>query len=568
MRFQDLGIATRLGIAFTTLVVVIVGIVLLGLTRLSEINDSLDFVVNDRYKKIATINTIAGNLDDIALSVRTRLLTTDSEEILKEKTEADRLRSENNKLYEQLTALIVLPKAKSQLEKVIQARSDYTSAMTEVNRLQEGGDRNGAIDLLRKKMAPLQKQYIKELDALTAMQQELMDQAVAEARADYENTRLVMVLCGVVSSIFAALIALYISRGITGPLHRAVSVAEQVAGGDLTADISQSQKDETGRLLQALGLMTQKLKDIVQEVRHGTDSMVTASTQIATGNLDLSSRTEEQASSLEETASSMEELTSTVKQNAEHSRKASELASSSSTIAQQGGEAVEKVVQTMNSINDSSKKIVDIISVIDGIAFQTNILALNAAVEAARAGEQGRGFAVVASEVRVLAPRSANAAKEIKELIQDSVGKMNSGTELVAEAGQTIHRVVDSIQQVTTIVSEISVATQEQSDGIEQVNSAVMQMDQVTQQNAALVEEAAAAAQSLQEQAKRLSEVVSVFRVDQLERSYAPISQAVSQPISQPKIEKEKKVVRSKRTSTPALAMAKATENQEDWKSF
>lgn len=568
MRFQDLRIGTRLGIAFATLVLITIGIVILGLSRLSEINESLDHVVNDRYKKVAIINTISANTDDIALSVRNRLISTSREEIAKEKAEADQLVVENNKLYEQLGTLIVRPNAKAQLDKVIQSRGEYTAVMAEVGRLQDQGNRDGAVELLRTKMAPLQKKYMKELDGLSETQQELMNQAVTEAKENYGSTRTIMVASGIIASIFAGLVALFISRGITSPLNRALSVAEQVAAGDLTAEISQSRKDETGRLLQALASMNQKLKDIVREVRYGTDAMVTASTQIATGNLDLSSRTEEQASSLEETASSMEELTSTVKQNAEHSQKASELASRSSGIARQGGNVVEKVIQTMSSINDSSRKIVDIISVIDGIAFQTNILALNAAVEAARAGEQGRGFAVVASEVRVLAQRSATAAKEIKELIQNSVDKVNSGSELVAEAGQTMNEVVTSIQQVTNIVTEISDATREQSDGIDQVNQAVMQMDQVTQQNAALVEEAAAAAQSLQEQAQRLSNVVSVFRIDQLERPHAPKSPTVGRQLVRTAMEQPRQTNEVGKSAKTVPALANKKKNEEDWETF
>lgn len=569
MRFKDLSIAKRLAIAFAFLVLVIAAVVALSLSRLSDINNALEHVVNDRYKKVAMINTISGNTDDIARSVLTKFVSTNQEEIANETAEASKLVSENNEIYQKLTSLIVRPKAKSQLEKVIQSRTEYTSVMNEVVRLQENGQRDSALELLRTKMKPLQKQYIRELDGLSDTQQELMNQAVAEAKQNYENTRLIMIISGLAAAALAGVIAFYISRGITAPLNRAVSVAEQVAAGDLTAEIKQSQKDETGRLLQALAVMNQKLKEIVKEVRHGTDAMVTASSQIATGNLDLSSRTEEQASSLEETASSMEELTSTVKQNADHSRNASTLASRASQIAQQGGNVVEKVVQTMSSINESSNKIVDIISVIDSIAFQTNILALNAAVEAARAGEQGRGFAVVASEVRVLAQRSATAAKEIKELIQNSVDKVSSGSQLVAEAGQTMTEVVASIQQVTNIVTEISDATREQSDGIEQVNQAVMQMDQVTQQNAALVEEAAAAAQSMQDQAQRLSKVVSVFRIDQSDRPYAPTSPSVSAPIVRGSIEKQgrtKEVIKS--TQAIPAPVAKKKENEEDWETF
>jgi methyl-accepting chemotaxis protein len=290
-------------------------------------------------------------------------------------------------------------------------------------------------------------------------------------------------------------------------------VAQTVAAGDLSSRIEAQSTDETGQLMAALRSMNDSLSKVVGEVRHGTDTIATASSQIASGNQDLSSRTEEQASSLEETAASMEQLTSTVKQNADNARQANQLAASASEVAVRGGAVVSQVVDTMGSINASSRKIVDIIAVIDGIAFQTNILALNAAVEAARAGEQGRGFAVVASEVRTLAQRSAAAAKEIKGLIDDSVSKVAAGTQQVAEAGKTMDEIVNSVRRVTDIMGEISSASHEQTQGIEQINQAITQMDQVTQQNAALVEEAAAAAGSLQEQAGGLVQVVSAFRL-------------------------------------------------------
>ncbi|MDD5336794.1 MAG: methyl-accepting chemotaxis protein [Rhodoferax sp.] len=314
--------------------------------------------------------------------------------------------------------------------------------------------------------------------------------------------------------VLLSVFGLIIIRSITRPMRMAVKVAQTVAAGDLTSAIRVKSTDETGQLLQALKEMNDSLVRMVGEVRSGTDTIATASSQIAAGNLDLSSRTEQQASSLEETAAAMEQLTSTVKQNADNARQANQLAVAASGVAIKGGSVVSDVVGTMGAINASSRKIVDIIGVIDGIAFQTNILALNAAVEAARAGEQGRGFAVVAAEVRNLAQRSAAAAKEIKTLIGDSVAKVEEGSQQVAQAGQTMDEIVDSVKRVTDIMAEITAASQEQSSGIEQVNQAITQMDQVTQQNAALVEEAAAAAASLQEQAGNLSQVVSVFKLD------------------------------------------------------
>ncbi|HYD60255.1 MAG TPA: Cache 3/Cache 2 fusion domain-containing protein [Noviherbaspirillum sp.] len=335
-----------------------------------------------------------------------------------------------------------------------------------------------------------------------------------EITAAADRLRLRFQLIGLLMvAIAAALLYPLVRRMVTRPLADALQVARTVAAGDLTSRITVRSNDETGQLMQAMKDMNDSLARIVGEVRTGTDTIATASHQIASGNLDLSSRTEEQASSLEETASSMEELTSTVKQNADNARQANELAVAASGVAIKGGEVVSQVVSTMSAINESASKIADIISVIDGIAFQTNILALNAAVEAARAGEQGKGFAVVASEVRNLAQRSANAAKEIKALINDSVERVDAGSKLVADAGTTMEEIVDSVKRVTAIMADIMDASREQSSGIEQVNKAIGQMDQVTQQNAALVEEAAAAADSLQEQAGKLAQVVSVFKV-------------------------------------------------------
>ncbi|GJJ02190.1 methyl-accepting chemotaxis protein I [Duganella rhizosphaerae] len=396
--------------------------------------------------------------------------------------------------------------------------------------------------------------------------------SVQEGAAAISRAEWAMVASGVIAALVAIGCAAYITGAITTPINEAVRVAQTVASGDLTSRIEVGTTEETGQLLQALKDMNTSLIRIVGQVRGGTETIAAASTQIASGNLDLSSRTEEQASSLEETASSMEELTSTVRQNADNARQANQLAASASGVAVRGGDVVSRVVDTMESINASSSKIVDIISVIDGIAFQTNILALNAAVEAARAGEQGRGFAVVASEVRNLAQRSATAAKEIKELIGDSVDKVGAGSKLVAEAGATMGEIVSSVQRVTDIMGEITLATQEQSVGIDQINMAVGQMDTVTQQNAALVEEAAAAAASLQEQAAALAEVVSVFRLDQVAAprpqamarrqthvTAAPARVAVAAPAARPAL---------KAAAAKAPARQTATVAGDDWEEF
>ena len=341
----------------------------------------------------------------------------------------------------------------------------------------------------------------------------LLGQRGQEAAALQSRTTWVLLGGGVIAALLACMLAILLTRNITRPLVEAVALAQRVAQGDLSSDIVVRSHDETGQLMAALRDMNTALVGIVGEVRGGTDTIATASAQIAVGTMDLSSRTEQQASSLEETASSMEELTAAVKQNADNALAARSLASAASSVAVKGGAVVSEVVQTMGSINASSRKIADIIGVIDGIAFQTNILALNAAVEAARAGEQGRGFAVVATEVRNLAQRSASAAKEIKGLIDDSVEKVGTGSKLVDQAGATMQEVVDSVQRLSAIIGEITDASEEQRLGIEQVNEAISQMDQVTQQNAALVEEAAAAANAMQDQAAQLSHAVQVFRL-------------------------------------------------------
>jgi methyl-accepting chemotaxis protein len=364
-------------------------------------------------------------------------------------------------------------------------------------------------------LRPMQYDLGQTLDKAVGELTKSAEESVRDSEAKVNKLMILFLLCTLAGAGFAIAIEIWLRRGIVTPLHQAVDLAKRIALGDLTAKIEVTSSDETGQLMQALKEMNESLVKIVAEVRVDTETIATASNQIAAGNLDLSSRTEQQASSLQETASSMEELTSTVKQNSENAHQANDLASSASEVAVKGGAVVSQVVETMGSINTSSRKIVDIISVIDGIAFQTNILALNAAVEAARAGEQGRGFAVVASEVRNLAQRSAAAAKEIKALIDDSVEKVEIGSSLVDEAGTTMQDIVASVKRVTDIMSEITAASNEQSAGIEQVNRAISQMDQVTQQNASLVEQAAAAAESMKDQASNLVRVVSVFKLDQ-----------------------------------------------------
>jgi methyl-accepting chemotaxis protein len=354
---------------------------------------------------------------------------------------------------------------------------------------------------------------MKDLDALVQAEKRMAQDSYAAATAAFRMALSLLLAITLAAFVLSGGLAVFMSRRIVRPLHSAIATAREIAGGNLAMEVKVGGKDETGQLLRALGQMTHSLRELVGQVAGGARSVAETSAQIAQGNLDLSQRTEEQAGTLEETASSMEELTATVTQNAETARNASQLAQDASQVARQGGEVVGQVVSTMTGISESSRKIGDIIGVIDGIAFQTNILALNAAVEAARAGEQGRGFAVVAAEVRSLAQRSAAAAKEIKGLIGESVDKVEAGTRLVDAAGRTMGDIVQSVQRVSDLIAEIAAASQEQSSGIEQVNRAVTHMDQAVQHNASLVEEAAAATTSMKDQAAALLEMVSRFQL-------------------------------------------------------
>ncbi|NYT60873.1 HAMP domain-containing protein [Alcaligenaceae bacterium] len=374
-------------------------------------------------------------------------------------------------------------------------------------------NKQAASSLLVASIMESQAAYMENIQRLAKFISDLIETEGVQAENDYKTGVATMLALALAAILLACGFAYWVTRGITRPLSRAVAIANSVAAGDLGSHIEVASRDETGQLMQALKNMNDSLVRIVNEVRSGTDMIATASSQIATGNLDLSVRTEHQAGSLATTATSMEQLTSTVKQNSDNAHQANQLASSASQIAIRGGAAVMQLVGTMEQINQSAREIVDIIDVINGIAFQTNILALNAAVEAARAGQEGRGFAVVAAEVRSLAQRSAEAAKEIKTLIDNSVNKTTEGSIQVVEAGKTMDEIVDSVKRVTDIMGEIAAASQEQTAGIGQVNQAINQMDDATQQNAALVEEAAAAAASLHDQTGALSRLVGVFKL-------------------------------------------------------
>jgi methyl-accepting chemotaxis protein len=515
MKLTDLKIRTRLGINFVILIFFTILITSLGIINLANVMDSTDEMKKMTYKLDLSQEWLKGiELNSVRTFAKAKNDDPEDAKYFQEQMEGTSARV--TEITKELETLIVNEKAKEALKIVGEKRKEYSDVRKKVFAFKDSKGKEGEAELysmINKEMVPLMNAYINSVKNLVDIQKNLFAESQKKVLETAQTSKSIMITFGVIAIIIGSVFAWLLSRSITKPLSYAVEVAKIVASGDLSNDIKVNSKDETGQLLLALKEMNNKLVDIVGQVRTGTDVMSTASTQIAAGNLDLSSRTEEQASSLEETASAMEELTSTVQQNADNAKQANQLANTASEISKKGGAVVSQVVNTMKDIDESSKKIVDIISVIDSIAFQTNILSLNAAVEAARAGEQGRGFAVVASEVRNLAQKSAAAAKEIKQLISNSVEKVQVGVVLVDEAGNTMSKVVDSIKRVTDIMDEISSASQEQALGIEQVNKAITQMDEVTQQNAALVEEAAAASASMQQEAANLSEVVSVFKI-------------------------------------------------------
>jgi len=511
---SNIKIGKRLGLGFFLILAMTVLIAVVGVWRLLEVGGSTRAMMAAPLTKERLI-TDWYSLNFASIR-RTAAIVKSSDPSLGAYFKADAADSVKKaaELLKSIEPLIAESGAEHELfARILEQRKVYSSSRDGAVKAKADGNPEEAAAILEQKFTPAAQQYQDLLQQLVTMQRESIDATARGIDGDTTfSARLIVVLSASAVAI-GAILSWLLTRGIVRPIQDAVTVAETVAGGDLTHVFEGRTKDETGALLRALRHMNDSLVNIVSQVRVGTDTIATASGEINAGNLDLSSRTEQQASALEETAASMEELTTTVRQNAENARQANQLAIAASEVATKGGAVVGEVVTTMSAINDSSKKIVDIITVIDGIAFQTNILALNAAVEAARAGEQGRGFAVVAGEVRTLAQRSAAAAKEIKELITASVANVDTGAKLVDTAGATMEQVVNSIRRVTDIMAEITSASQEQTGGIEQVNGAIGQMDEATQQNAALVEEAAAAAGALQDQATRLAEAVGIFKI-------------------------------------------------------
>jgi methyl-accepting chemotaxis protein len=482
---------------------------------LASLNYDLRRIVESRHPKTEHLHAMIHETNAVSVALRNAIIATTEEDTATHVKRVSAGRQAVGEMLEKLdTAFAAEDEKGKQLQQGLHDQnSAYMVELIKLARALSAGKKEMAASLLLTSLQPKLEKYQFALRTLSEYEEELMKRAQVHAAASYQNGRNWILGMLLLAVFVTAGLAYVLTRSIIRPLRSAGGLAAAIAAADLTTRVEVTGKDETAALLRSLEAMQERLVGIVAEVKAASDNINTAANEIGAGNNDLSQRTEHQANSLEQTAASLDELTSTVKQNAENARLANQLASGASEVAVRGGEVVGQVVSTMGDINTSSKRIADIIGVIDGIAFQTNILALNAAVEAARAGEQGRGFAVVATEVRALAQRSAAAAKEIKALISDSVQKVKSGSELVDHAGKTMDEIVSAVKRVTDIMAEITAASAEQSAGIEQVNQAVTRMEDMTQQNAALVEEAAAAAESLQGQASTLSATVAVFKL-------------------------------------------------------
>ena len=572
MAIGNWKIGVRLAAGLGLALAFMVGIAVTGIFNLGKLNDGTEDIASDKVPKVVLAYEAIGGVNDIARAMRNAMLSTDPDTVKRELKRVEDRKVEIDGNLDKLAKLIsddVDVESKTKLKAVQEARERYL--VVQASFLQKSADDSQRDENVKYLLSVVRKEQTAFLNALTELvkyQSQAVNTASDIANQAYASSRNLMIVLTAAAAVLAAWVAWWVTRSITQPLNRAVGVAEAVADGDLTQRIEVTSSDETGQLLKALANMNESLARTVGKVRSGSDTITTASNEIASGNLDLSSRTEQQASSLEETASSMEELTSTVQQNAENARQATHLVVTASDFATRGGAVVGQVVSTMGAIKESSNKIVDIIGVIDGIAFQTNILALNAAVEAARAGEQGRGFAVVASEVRNLAQRSAAAAKEIKELIGSSVETVDEGARLVDQAGETMGGIVKAVQQVSDIMQQISMASQEQSTGIAQVNQAIVSIDDVTQQNAALVEEAAAAAQSMRDQAEMLAEAVSVFRLaDQAAGPQRLATRAIVKAATRPAPAAASPTAAAARAPAPRLVKS-GTKPDSDWEEF
>jgi len=579
MKLNDFRIGVRLGGGFAVILSLLALMMLIGIWRLSDVANETRHMMDTPLAKERLAEEWFRN---VAVGVRrTTAIAKSSDPSLDALFAAD-AKTSTVRSTELLKALEAIPGGDEDsklMAAVVTARKGYLDSRDAIMAFKRDGRPDDANKLFESDFLPLSAVYVQRMQAYLDHQRKGIDETARSIDADAKQGRILMLMIGGVALLLGGAAAWLLTRSITQPVAQATALADAVAGGNLSQRVEVQGRDEVAHMMRSLGTMTASLQQMVASVRASSDSIGTASAEIATGNQDLSSRTEQTASNLQQAASSMEQLTGTVRQSADSARQANQLAGSAAEVAARGGVVVAQVVTTMDEINASSKKISDIIGVIDGIAFQTNILALNAAVEAARAGEQGRGFAVVASEVRSLAARSAEAAKEIKSLIGASVEKVEGGSRLVADAGKTMTEIVGSVKRVSDIIGEITAASAEQSQGLGEINGSVAQLDQMTQQNAALVEESAAAAESLKEQASKLSAVVATFQLDPVVDLVAPARAAEPRPRPAPPSKPAAKSatrlatpVRTAGTATPRPAAkpaaATAPAPGDAWESF
>jgi len=591
--FQHLSVAKRLAVGFAVVLLLSIAVIGLSIHRLSALADAADEMVKVPIKAERLVSDWSRNLQ-VGIT-RTAAVARSSDPALATffADDAKASSTRSGELQKAVEAMLARDSDKAIFREIGELRQLYLKNRDGIVALKKEGKADEANVMLEKQFLPDAKRYAGKMDELLLNQRELVDQLSRVIEGNRQSSRQFLIVLGLLSLVLGTVVCWLLAQSVTVPLRQAAQLARRVADGDLAAEVPAHGTDEVGELMDALALMQGNLAKVVQNVRESSDRVSSASDEIAQGNNDLSARTEHQASSLEQTAASMEELSSTVKLNADNARQANQMAMAASEIASRGGEVVGQVVGTMRGIHDASQKISEIISVIDGIAFQTNILALNAAVEAARAGEQGRGFAVVAAEVRSLASRSADAAKEIKTLINASVERVEQGTVQVDQAGVTMNEVVSSIRRVTDIMGEISAASQEQTAGVAQVGEAVTSIDEATQQNAALVEEMAAAASSLRNQAHELVEAVSVFRLSAGGQSggglrvpshlgaaspaatHKPVARAASAGLLQAKAKANTKANTKSSAPAPSLKLASTSASpanksghDDSWESF
>ena len=585
--FKSLSISARLGLGFGCLLVLLVAMATVGQLSLNQVNTRMQEMTGAGATKTKLVNSMLESVGSLGIQSRSSAMLNEIDpKQAQEQIQAVRKTLQEYAKQEAQLAQLITPATASAAETALlqQVQAAAQKAKPEIESAMQAADDGDTVTAslnLMTRAAPAESIWRQQLGELIALQNRLNDEAAASAEAIQSRARWIGGVLVVAAMALGLLIAWRITASITQPIARAVVVAERIARGDLTSQVEVRIHDETGRLLEAIAAMQDRLRSLVAEIGQAADSILVASSEVASGNQDLSIRTEQTSHNLQGASQALGDLTGTVAQSAQAAHQANGLAAKASTAAAEGGEVVTQVVQTMDAISASSRKISDITSVIDSIAFQTNILALNAAVEAARAGEQGRGFAVVASEVRSLAGRSAEAAKEIKTLINQSVENVESGSAQVAQAGQSMEEIVSSVRRVSDLIGEITASSTEQRDGISQVNQAVANLDQMTQQNAALVEESTAAAASMRDQAQRLAEVVSVFNVGATSaRSAAPAPRPAAAPAprfapapakppvaARPKPAPVAKLAHSAKPAAPAPAPA-AKGSDDDWESF